>query len=114
MIEDEQDLADMVKVNLELAGYDVRIANDGGAGLAAARREPPDLVLLDVMMPVLDGWGVLERRRELGDETTVIVLSAKSEEADIARALELGAREYVVKPFDLDKLVALVQRVLAE
>jgi DNA-binding response OmpR family regulator len=66
------------------------------------------------MMPVLDGWGVLERQRQVGDLTTVIMLSAKSEEADIAKAMSLGAADYVVKPFDLDKLVALVGRVLAD
>jgi DNA-binding response OmpR family regulator len=114
IVDDEPDILLMLRMSLEDEGHDVVMAADGQMALDRMAEHRPDLVLLDVMMPVLDGWGVLEQRRDSGDPTAVIMLSAKSEEADIDRAMALGAREYVVKPFDLDKLVALVQRVLAE
>lgn len=112
VIEDEQDLADMVRVNLELAGHTVRVANDGAAGLEAARDDPPDLVLLDVMMPVLDGWGVLENLAALDAPPRVIVVSAKAAPADVARAYRLGASDYVTKPFSIEGLIGVMRDVL--
>ena len=114
IVDDEPDILLMLRMSLEDEGHEVVMAADGQMALERIAEHRPDLVLLDVMMPVLDGWGVLERQRELGDGTAVIVLSAKTEESDIARAMDLGAREYVTKPFDLDKVVALVQRVHGE
>lgn len=112
IVDDEPDILLMLRMGLEDEGHEIVMAADGAMALERIAEHRPDLVLLDVMMPVLDGWGVLERQREVGDATTVIMLSAKSEESDIAKAMTLGAKDYVVKPFDLDKLVALVGRVL--
>ena len=112
IVDDEPDILLMLRMSLEDEGHDVVMAADGEMALARIDEHHPDLVLLDVMMPVLDGWGVLERKRQRGDDTAVIMLSAKSEQADIDRAIDLGAADYVVKPFDLDKLVARVAEVL--
>jgi len=113
IVDDEPDILLMLKMSLEDEGHEVVMAADGQSGLDRLAEHRPDIVLLDVMMPVLDGWGVLERKQRDGDATPVIVLSAKTEESDIAKAMSLGATEYVTKPFDLDKVVALVAAVLA-
>ena len=114
VVDDEPDILLLHRLNLENAGHEVLLAADGIKALERIGVDRPDCVVLDVMMPVLDGWGVLEQKRETGDTTAVIMLSAKAEESDIQRAMTLGAREYVVKPFDLDKLVALVAAVLKD
>ena len=114
IVDDEPDILLMLRMSLEDEGHEVVMAADGQTALDRIAEHHPDLVLLDVMMPVLDGWGVLEQKRETGDATAVIMLSAKAEESDIQKAMTLGAREYVVKPFDLDKLVALVAAVLKD
>jgi DNA-binding response OmpR family regulator len=113
VVDDEPDILLMLRMSLEDEGHTVVMAADGESGLQRLAEHRPDLVLLDVMMPVLDGWGVLERKQRDGDLTPVIVLSAKTEETDIAKAMSLGATEYVTKPFDLDRVVALVTEVLA-
>jgi CheY-like chemotaxis protein len=113
VVDDEPDVLLMLRMSLEDEGYDVVLAPDGQAGLERLAEHRPDLVLLDLMMPVLDGWAVLERKKRDGDDTPVLVLSAKSDPADIDRALALGAVDYVGKPFDLDRLMALVASVLA-
>jgi len=113
VVDDEPDILLMLRMGLEDEGHEVVMAADGELGLTAIAEHAPDLVLLDVMMPVLDGYGVLERKRDRGDATPVIVLSAKSEQADVDRAMALGAREFVSKPFDLDRLVTLVATTLA-
>jgi DNA-binding response OmpR family regulator len=112
VVDDEPDILLMLRMSLEDEGHEVFLAPDGAAGLERLAEHRPDLVVLDVMMPVLDGFGMLERKRESGDATPVVMLSAKSEQADIDRATELGAVEFVSKPFDLDRLVALIDRVL--
>jgi two-component system response regulator MprA len=113
IVDDEPDILLMLRMSLEDEGHEVVMAADGEMALERIAEHQPDLVLLDVMMPVLDGWGVLQRKRDIGDVTTVIMLSAKSEQADIDKAMGLGAADYVVKPFDLDRLVARVAEVLA-
>jgi DNA-binding response OmpR family regulator len=113
VVDDEPDILVMLTMALEDAGHDVVVAKAGEEAMAMLAEHHPDAVLCDVMMPVLDGWGVLTRKQGAGETTPVIMLSAKTEEADIARAMELGAAEYVTKPFDLDKLVAVVAGVLA-
>ena len=113
IVDDEPDILLMLRMSLEDEGHTVVMAGDGESGLARLAEHHPDLVLLDVMMPVLDGWGVLARKQRDGDMTPVIVLSAKTEETDIAKAMSLGATEYVTTPFDLDRVVALVAEVLA-
>ncbi len=93
----------------------VREAQDGVAGLAAAREEPPDVILLDVMMPGMDGWQVLEEL--LGDESTrdipIVFLTARAELRDQARGLELGGVDYVTKPFNPIELAPLVENLVA-
>lgn len=116
VVEDEADLASLVQVNLDLAGYAVTVARDGREGLARARDERPDLVLLDVMMPVLDGWQVLRAMKE--DEALqdipVVMLTALSEERDIIRGHLQGAVRYVPKPFEMRALLRAVEDGLRE
>ncbi len=116
VVEDETDVAALVRVNLELQGHQVTTAGDGAEGLDAIRRLEPDLVLLDVMMPILDGWQVLRAVKE--DEhlrdTPVIMLTAMSQERDIIRGHLHGAVQYVTKPFEMRRLVEVVAAGLAE
>ena len=117
VIDDEAPIRLLCRVNLEAAGMQVLEAGDGLSGLAAARAERPDVILLDVMMPGMDGWQVLEEL--LDDEGTqdipIIFLTARAELRDQAHGLELGGVDYVTKPFnpvDLAPLIdALVERV---
>ncbi|MFP5309381.1 MAG: response regulator [Actinomycetes bacterium] len=116
VVEDEEDLAALVKVNLELAGYEVETASDGAAGLSAIRDRTPDLVLLDVMMPILDGWAVLRAVKEDADlqDLPVVMLTALSEERDIIRGHLQGAVQYVTKPFEMRRLLGAVEAGLTE
>ncbi len=100
----------LVRVNLELNGHEVTLAADGDAGLVAIERDEPDLVLLDAMMPVLDGWAVLAMIETwpLESRPPVVVVSAKSGRSDIQRALQLGATDFVAKPFEIADLLKLV------
>ena len=113
IVDDEPDILLMLRMSLEDEGHEIVMAADGAMALERLAEHQPDLVLLDVMMPGIDGYGVLETKRRDGDTTPVVMLSAKSEPADIDRALGLGAVDFVPKPFDLDRLVALVADVLA-
>jgi DNA-binding response OmpR family regulator len=113
IVDDEPDILLMLRVNLEAEGYETALAADGETALRRIADERPDLVLLDVMMPVMDGWGVLETLARDVYSHRIIVVSAKSSERDMVRALELGASAYVSKPFDPDELIALVGRVLS-
>jgi DNA-binding response OmpR family regulator len=113
IVDDEPDILLMLRVNLEAEGYETALAADGETALRRIADERPDLVLLDVMMPVMDGWGVLETLARGVYSHRIIVVSAKSSERDTVRALELGASAYVSKPFDPDELIALVGRVLS-
>lgn len=114
VVEDEADLAALVEVNLDLAGYRVLVARDGVEALLALRDDLPDLVLLDVMMPRLDGWSVLQEVKE--DERTrdlpVIMLTALAEERDLIRGHLQGAVEYVTKPFEMGHLLAVIEHAL--
>lgn len=115
VIDDEPDIFVIVQTNLEGAGYAVVGARDGVDGLRKTRTENPDLVILDVLMPEMDGWEVL-RRIEADPQTAglpVIMLTCKSEDADILRGLEEGAVEYVTKPFYPENLVASVKILLS-
>jgi two-component system, OmpR family, response regulator MprA len=113
IVDDEPDILLMLRMSLEDEGHDIVMAADGQMALERIAEHRPDLVLLDVMMPVLDGFGVLEAQQRAGDGTPIVVLSAKSEESDVDRAMNLGAVEFVSKPFDLDRIVNLVADVLA-
>ena len=113
IVDDEPDILLMLRVNLEGAGFHTALAADGETALRRIAEEAPDLVLLDVMMPVMDGWGVLDALSGSDRAPRVVVVSAKSSDRDVVRALNLGACEYVTKPFDPDDLVGTVERVLA-
>jgi DNA-binding response OmpR family regulator len=114
VIEDNADLAQGIAYNLKLEGYDVCITPDGHAGLDAAVHWAPDLVLLDLMLPGMDGFEVLRALRSSGSRTPVIILSARAEEADKVRGFKLDADQYVTKPFGvlelLERVAALLRR----
>ncbi|HET7295838.1 MAG TPA: response regulator transcription factor, partial [Gemmatimonadales bacterium] len=114
VIEDNADLAQGIAYNLKLEGYEVRITPDGRAGLDAAVRWAPDAILLDLMLPGLDGFEVLRALRTSGSRTPVIILSARAEEADKVRGFKLDADQYVTKPFGvlelLERVAALLRR----
>lgn len=114
IIEDDRDIVDLIKFNLEDEGYELFAAFDGSAGVASAARYLPDLVILDIMMPKLDGWEVCRRLKE--DKGTadipIIILSARSQELDKVLGLELGADDYVTKPFSPRELLARIRAIL--
>jgi two-component system, OmpR family, response regulator ResD len=113
VVDDEPTIAEVVARYLTRAGYGTTIASDGPSALAAAARERPDLVVLDLMLPGIDGLEVMRRLREQDrDRTAVILLTAKGEESDRVTGLRLGADDYVVKPFSPAELVARVDAVL--
>ncbi|MDJ0766357.1 MAG: response regulator transcription factor [Myxococcota bacterium] len=112
VIEDDRDIAKGLRHNLRFEGYEVHLASDGIEGLDLARSKQPDLILLDVMLPKMNGFEVLRELRRLDQETPVIVLSAKGGEIDVVRGLELGADDYVPKPFGLSELLARINSVL--
>jgi two-component system, OmpR family, alkaline phosphatase synthesis response regulator PhoP len=112
VVEDNRDLAFGLRNNLEIEGYTVDLAADGPSGLEAARQHPPDLVVLDLMLPGLDGYRVLRQLREDGLTMPVLILTAKGEEADKVLGFRLGADDYVTKPFGLLELLARVQALL--
>ncbi len=112
IIEDHEDLAFGLKNNLEIEGYDVAIASDGPAGLGAVTRWSPDLVVLDLMLPGLDGFRVLRALREQGLAMPILILTARGEEADKVRGLRLGADDYVTKPFGILELLARAEALL--
>lgn len=114
LVDDEPDILLMLRMSFEDEGHDVVMAADGKMGLEKLDTERPDVVVLDMMMPVVDGWGFLQGRADRGYSVPVVVVSAKSDRVDCLRALELGAVEYVTKPFDLDRLVGVVGAVLGE
>jgi DNA-binding response OmpR family regulator len=114
VVDDEPTIRMLCRINLELSGFDVLEAEDGRAGLEAARAERPDLILLDVMMPALDGWQVAEELLD-EDETRsipIIFVTARNTLREKARAYGIGAVDYVVKPFDPVALATLVESTL--
>ncbi len=111
-IEDARDLAQVVRRELEGAGYEVLHAADGAAGLDLASRFRPDLIILDWMLPGLDGLEVLRRLRAEDSPLPVLMLTARSEEADRVIGLELGADDYLTKPFSMRELLARVRALL--
>ena len=112
LIEDDRDIAGIVSSNLRDEGYRVEQAADGRTGLERALRDPPDLVILDLGLPLVDGMDVCRRIRSRDPSTPILMLTARSAEADRVRGLEIGADEYVVKPFGVRELVARVRAVL--
>jgi DNA-binding response OmpR family regulator len=112
IVEDNLDLAAGLEYNLRLEGYDVRVAEDGVAGLAAARAWEPDLVILDLMLPGIDGYEVLRSLRAEERAMPVMILSARAEEADKVRGFRLDADQYVTKPFGLLEVLERVRSLL--
>ncbi len=111
VIEDEPSIGDVVSLYLKRAGYQVSVARDGEAALDALARQLPDLVILDLMLPKVDGFEITRRLRQQGD-TPIIMLTARKQEADRIAGLEMGADDYVVKPFSPQELVSRVRAVL--
>jgi len=112
IIEDNPDLAFGLVNNLEIDGHRVELVQDGALGLERAKRLHPDLVILDLMLPGLNGYGVLKGLRDAGLQTPVLILSARSEEADKLRGFRYGADDYVTKPFSLLELLARIEALL--
>ena len=111
VVEDERNIAELLQLYLEKEGYAVTIAGDGGEGLEKFRAIGPDLVLLDVMMPVMDGWQLCRAIRA-ESATPVIMLTAKSETDDKVAGLKSGADDYITKPFEMKEVLARVEAVL--
>jgi len=112
IVEDEIALAEGLRDNFEIEGYSVLLAHDGEAGLSVALAEHPDIIILDIMMPKMSGFDVCKHLRNAGDQTPIIMLTARTEEVDRILGLELGADDYVAKPFSMRELVARVKAVL--
>ena len=111
IVEDDPNIRELLQLYLEKDGYAVTLAADGGQGLAKFHAIKPDLVLLDVMMPVMDGWAVCKAIRA-EDNTPVIMLTAKGETDDKVAGLKTGADDYVTKPFEMKELLARIEAVL--
>jgi len=112
LIEDNQDLAYGLRNNLEIEGHQVDVAGDGAAGLARVRQREPDLIILDLMLPGLDGFRVLRTLRDEGHHFPILILTARGDESDKVRGLRLGADDYVTKPFGVLELLARVEALL--
>jgi two-component system, OmpR family, response regulator MprA len=112
VIDDDDKITSMLRRGLAFEGYAVKTAGDGHEGLQSMLQEEPDLVILDVMMPRLDGWEVVRRMRAGGIQAPILLLTAKDDVADRVRGLDLGADDYLVKPFALEELLARVRSLL--
>ena len=111
VVDDDKNICELLRLYLEKEGFDVILAFDGAQGLAKFTNENPDLILLDIMMPNMDGWQVCREIRK-SSECPIIMLSAKGETIDKVLGLELGADDYVVKPFDSKEVVARIKAIL--
>ncbi len=111
VVDDDKNICELLRLYLEKEGYNVILAFDGKEGLDKFKSQNPDLILLDVMMPNIDGWQVCRKIRETSD-CPIIMLTAKSETIDKILGLELGADDYVVKPFDAKEIVARIKAIL--
>ena len=113
VVDDEPDILLLHRLNLEAAGHEVVLAADGMKALERIDVDRPDCVVLDVMMPVLDGWRVLEALQGRLDAPPVLVVSAKSSDADIEHAMSIGARGYLAKPFNTQMLLDQVRTLVS-
>ena len=111
VVDDDINICELLRLYIEKEGYDVVIANDGGQAVTKFKTEKPDLVMLDIMLPVLDGWQVCREIRKTS-QCPIIMLTAKGEVFDKVLGLELGADDYVVKPFETKEIVARIKAVL--
>lgn len=112
IVEDEKSLADIVKKGLEEEGYAVDIAYDGEEGLFMAENEPSDLIILDIMLPGIDGMAILKRIRKKGIKTPVLMLTARDTVRDKVAGLDSGADDYLTKPFSFEELLARIRALL--
>jgi len=111
IIEDDSNIAELLRLYMEKDGFAVTIAENGVLGLAAFEQDKPDLVILDIMLPVLDGWGVCREIRAVSN-VPIIMLTAKGETHDKVTGLEMGADDYIVKPFEVGELMARIGAVM--
>ena len=111
IVEDDGNIAELLHLYLEKEGFETQVAGDGGKGVELFHSFQPDLVLLDIMLPVMDGWAVLKKIRE-HDKTPVIMLTDKGETEDKVTGLEGGADDYIVKPFEMKEVLARIHAVL--
>ena len=111
VVEDDRNISELIRMYLEKEGFEVRLAYDGGKAVEEYDKRAPDMVLLDIMLPVMDGWAVCSKIRET-DKTPIIMLTAKGETIDKVAGLEMGADDYIVKPFEMKELLARVHAVL--
>ncbi len=113
LVEDEAALALIVQDSLTMRGFAVRCAANGAEGLRLFREQAPDIVVADVMMPVLDGFSLAEQIRRGNQQVPIIFLTARSQPADVVRGFELGGNDYLRKPFSMDELIVRIQALLA-
>lgn len=111
IVDDEKNICELIRLYVEKEGYDAIIANDGGSAVEKYKQAQPDIVLLDIMLPVKDGWQVCREIRTVSD-VPIIMLTAKGETFDKVLGLELGADDYIVKPFEPKELIARMKAVL--
>lgn len=114
VVDDEADILHLIEIKLKKAGFEVVTAHDGQEGLDKALAEKPDIMLVDVMMPKMDGYTVVsEVRQQLGSEAPLIIfLTAKGQEADVVKGLSTGADDYIIKPFAPRELIARINVIL--
>ena len=112
VIEDEAHIADGIRLNLSLQGYGVKIAQDGIAGLELWRSWEPDLIILDIMLPMIDGFSILKTIRKEDEKIPVLILSARGDTKDKVKGLKYGVDDYLSKPFDLEEFLLRIKRLL--
>ena len=111
VVEDDRNISDLIRMYMEKEGFEVRSAYDGGKAIEEFEKQAPDLVLLDIMLPVMDGWAVCRKIRETS-KVPIIMLTAKGEVNDRITGLEMGADDYIVKPFEMMELLVRMEKVL--
>jgi two-component system OmpR family response regulator len=112
IVDDEAGVRELLKDALKLAGFQTQAANDGMGALTLLRSYTPDIMIIDINMPLMDGFELVERLRKTGNNVPVLMLSARADRVDITRGLTLGADDYVVKPFGLEELVLRLKAIL--
>ena len=112
IVDDEAGVRELLKDALKLAGFETQAASDGMSALTLLRSYSPDIMIIDINMPLMDGFELVERLRKTGNEVPVLMLSARADRVDVTRGLTLGADDYVVKPFGLEELVLRLKAIL--
>ena len=112
IVDDEAGVRELLGDALRIAGFETAVAPDGMSALTAIRNKKPDLLIVDINMPLMDGFELIERLRSTGDNTPALMLSARADRADVTRGLTLGADDYVTKPFGLEELLLRVKAIL--